>query len=106
MEKLVRDKIPEIVSKARGKKAALRIASPAEYTELLVEKLREEVEEYRSNRNPEELIDIIEVIYHLAKAAGLSPEALEEMRRRKSEERGGFQERKVMDFKNFPPENF
>ena len=45
-----------------------------------------------------ELADILEVIYHLARQAGLSPEILEEMRRRKAEERGGFSERKVMDF--------
>ena len=44
MEKLVRDKIPEIVSASRGERAPFRIASRTEYLRLLADKLKEEVE--------------------------------------------------------------
>ena len=98
MEKLVRDKIPEIVSRDREEKASFRIASREEYIELLARKLREEVEEYLAEKNAEELADILEVVYHLAEESRLNAAKLEEMRRRKLEERGGFRERKVMKF--------
>ena len=98
MEKLVRDRIPEIIEEDRGEASPFRVASPGEYHQLLALKLREEVGEYLSDREPLELADILEVVYALAKDAGLTPEKLEKMRRRKAEERGGFSERKVMNF--------
>ena len=98
MEKLVRDKIPEIIRKGRGEMPPFRTASPGEYRGLLALKLREEVGEYLSGREPMELADILEVVYALAEETGLTPEKLEEMRRRKAEERGNFSEKKVMNF--------
>ncbi len=98
MEKLVRDRIPEIVEKDRGEPAPFRLAPPEEYGELLTAKLQEEVDEYLGSRQPEELADILEVLHALAQEAGLSPQALEEMRRKKAEARGGFEGRKVMSF--------
>jgi len=98
MEKLVRDRIPEIIGRDQGKKARFRRASRKEYVELLAEKLREETGEYLADRNPAELADILEVVHQLARQYGIEPETLEEMRRRKAEKRGGFKERKVMDF--------
>ena len=98
MEKLVRDRIPEIVEKDRGEPAPFRVAPPEEYGELLVAKLREEVDEYLESRQPEELADILEVLYALVRKAGLTPQTLEGMRRKKAEARGGFGGRKVMSF--------
>ena len=98
MEKLVRDRIPEIIRQDRGKAAPFRIASPMEYHQLLALKLREEVREYLSDRDAMELADILEVVYELAKATGLTPTQLEAMREEKARERGGFHHRIVMDF--------
>ncbi len=98
MEKLVRDRIPEIVTADRGREAPFRTASRAEYTHLLTEKLKEEVAEFLESREPAELADIMEVVYHLAREADLTPGDLEEIRRKKSADRGGFGERKVMNF--------
>ncbi len=98
MEKLVRDGIPDIIREDRRADAPYRIADPGEYRELLALKLREEVDEYLEGRDPLELADILEVVYALAEEAGLTPATIEEMRRRKAEERGGFSERKVMNF--------
>jgi predicted house-cleaning noncanonical NTP pyrophosphatase (MazG superfamily) len=98
MEKLVRDRIPEIIAADRGETPAFRIASPGEYPGLLAEKLREEVGEYLESRRPEELADILEVVRALARAAGLAPEEIERIRRKKARERGKFADRKVMDF--------
>jgi predicted house-cleaning noncanonical NTP pyrophosphatase (MazG superfamily) len=98
--KLVRDRIPEIVSRDRGKKeAAWRRAGRQEFVRLLRRKLQEEVDEYLESGKVEELADILEVLRALAGTGGLTPRDLETVRRRKARARGGFQGRKVMSFK-------
>ena len=91
-EKLVRDRIPQIIE-AEGYTPNIRILSDDEYSDALRNKLTEEVKEYLSDRNVEELADILEVIYALAWAHGLLPESLEQIRKTKEEERGGFEKR-------------
>jgi len=98
MEKLVRDRIPEIIAADRGETPPSRVATEKEYRELLVGKLREETAEYLESRQPEELADILEVVFALGRADGLSPEELENLRREKARARGGFEKRLAMDF--------
>lgn len=98
MEKLVRDKIPEIIEVARGERVPFRIASRTEYLRFLADKLKEEVAEFLERREPGELADILEVVNQLGREAGLTPAALEKMRREKAASRGGFDRRIVMDF--------
>ncbi len=98
MEKLVRDRIPEIVARDRGEMPTFRVADASEYRELLAEKLREETLEYLESRKPEELADILEVIRHLGRAHGLTPGEIEDIRRKKARARGGFEQRIVMNF--------
>ena len=54
-------------------------------------KLSEEVAEYQNDKNPEELADILEVIYRIAKLKGISKEQLEKIRLDKVEKRGSFE---------------
>jgi len=98
MEKLVRDRIPEIIAKEKRGKAPYRIADPAEYSDFLSKKLTEEVQEFLESREPVELADILEVIHQLGKEAGFGPEEIEELRREKAIRRGGFNDRIIMDF--------
>jgi Uncharacterized conserved protein len=49
--------------------------------------------EYLDGFSVEELADILEVIYAIAASKGLPFETVEEIRRRKKAERGGFQEK-------------
>jgi hypothetical protein len=52
------------------------------------------VEEFiASGDDPEELADILEVLYALAEQAGSGPQQLEGLRAAKAEERGGFGDR-------------
>jgi predicted house-cleaning noncanonical NTP pyrophosphatase (MazG superfamily) len=94
--KLVRDKIPQIIS-AGGKAFRTRILGEEEYRTELQTKLKEESNEYFQADNPqdslEELADMLEVIRALATSHGASWEQLEAIRARKAEKRGGFDER-------------
>ena len=90
--KLVRDKIPEIIE-ADGKTCETEILSDAEYIEMIDAKLDEELAEYQNDKNLEELADLLEVIHAAAIARGYSVEELEELRAKKAEKRGGFKDK-------------
>lgn len=89
--KLVRDKIPEVIKKS-GKKCDYVITEKEEQLDLLISKLDEEVNEFREDKNLEELADIMEVLFGLANNLGFSEEDLIRKREEKREERGGFKE--------------
>lgn len=91
-EKLVRDRIPEIIEES-GAECKIRILDGEEYLEMIDKKLGEELAEYLADRNVEELADLMEVIYAAAKAQGYSTGQLDEIRVKKREERGGFDKR-------------
>lgn len=90
--KLVRDKILEII-KNNGQKSTHKILSNEEYAKELINKLSEEVEEYKTGKNTDELADVMEVIYALADIHGCTPEQLEDIRAEKAEKRGGFNDK-------------
>lgn len=93
--KLIRDRIPEIIA-SKGQNAVIRVASDEEYWVKLAEKLKEEVNEYVESENVEELADILEVIYALAKHQSLTPQQLEHLRQQKAQERGRFSKRLIL----------
>lgn len=87
--KLVRDKIPEIIEKD-GKTCKTEILSDDEYLKMIDAKLDEELAEYHMDQNIEELADLMEVIYAAAAARGYSIEELEAVREKKVQKRGSF----------------
>lgn len=87
--KLVRDKIPEII-KSKGDECTLEILSDDRYIEMLDKKLNEELAEYQADKTLEELADLLEVIYSVVKARGYSVEQLEKVRKEKADKRGNF----------------
>ena len=90
--KLVRDRIPEIISSA-GKTCSIEILSSENYLCMLDAKLDEELAEYHADQNIEELADLLEVIRATAIARGYSLEELERVRAEKAAKRGGFENR-------------
>lgn len=88
--KAIRDKIPEIIKKD-GYSCSVKTLSDEEFLAELEKKLSEEITEYQNNKNPEELADILEIIYRIAKLRGISKEELEKIRSKKEKERGGFE---------------
>ena len=87
--KLVRDRIPEIIEE-QGNSCVTEVLSDEAYLRMLDAKLDEELAEYHQDQNLEELADLLEVIFAAAEARGYTREQLEEIRAKKAEERGGF----------------
>lgn len=71
--KLVRDKIPEIIEQS-GKKAVTHILREEKYLAALETKLNEEVAEYQEDKNLEELADVLEVLQAICVAKGYTLE--------------------------------
>ena len=90
--KLVRDRIPEIIHSS-GKTCSIEILSDEEYLKLVDAKLDEELVEYHKDQNIEELADLLEVIHAAALAHGYTLEELEQVCAEKATKRGGFEKR-------------
>lgn len=93
--KLVRDKIPAIIE-AQGKTCRYEVLPEEEYLRMVDAKLHEELAEYDESHQPEELADLLEVIYAAAAARGVSREELEAIRSEKAQKRGGFEKRYLL----------
>ncbi|MDQ7095468.1 DUF429 domain-containing protein [Desulfosporosinus sp. PR] len=91
--KLVRDKIPQIIEDS-GKKAIIEKVSGTGYLDLL--KLGEELQEYLDSQKVEELADLVEVVYAILDYKGVSRQEFESIRKQKVEERGAFRDRLLL----------
>ena len=95
--KLVRDKIPDIIEKAE-KTPVTHILSDDDYILELDKKLNEECAEYQADKSIEELADMLEVMYAIAEARGWSVSELEAVRKSKAEKRGGFKKKIYLEY--------
>ena len=93
--KLVRDKIPQIISE-KGDCPKVALLDDAQFEVMLNQKLQEEVAEYFENYDVDELADIMEVIYALAQRKGVTKNDLEHIRANKFAERGGFNDKVLL----------
>ena len=92
--KLVRDRIPDIIT-AAGKRPVSRIVTGDELLDALLAKLHEEGEELRQAvgaDRAEELADLFEVIRGLAHHLRLDMDQLTEIANNKRSQRGGFEQ--------------
>ncbi|WP_067726902.1 nucleoside triphosphate pyrophosphohydrolase [Oceanobacillus damuensis] len=94
--KLVRDRIPEII-KNSGKDLKTETLNQDRYILELKKKLFEEVEEYQAAATEddalEEMADVLELVHALVHVHGSSMEEVEKIRAEKAEKRGGFDEK-------------
>ncbi len=91
--KLVRDRIPEILD-AKGVDYEKHTADESEYRTELIKKLSEETREFSEEGSVEELADVLEVIDALRRLPEYA--LVDEVKAKKLEERGGFQERTIL----------
>lgn len=95
VNKLVRDKLPEIIFHEIGADLSYRETSGAERQNLLKQKLIEEGHEVIGAQTREELLDeladVLEVLFGIADSFSISNAELEATRAARKNERGGFQ---------------
>jgi len=89
LPKLVRDKIPEIISRD-NKTPVYKHADEILYKKLVLEKMCEELLEFEEEPCLEEAADIFEVFLSILKAHGLSLEEVEKAAIEKRNARGSF----------------
>lgn len=93
LEKLVRDRIPEIMAETGNAVEVLTLDHKA-HINALKEKLKEEVEEVFRAKSREEIIeeiaDVAEVLDALALKLSIRKSEIEEKKRNKSIKKGGF----------------
>ena len=104
MDKLVRDKIPEIMKKNKAEPNIKIAKCDKEYLSALNKKLLEEVNEFIevSNNSEAELIkkeiaDILEVIEAICKLKNYKMDTIYEIKSNKKKERGGFDKRIILE---------
>ncbi len=91
--KLVRDKIPEII-KSIGEEPIFRFLNEQEYKEELERKLYEEYQEVLNSAGKdriEELADMLEIIRYLAKLENVTLEEVIAIAQEKNAKRGAFE---------------
>ena len=88
--KLVRDRVPEIIKESKQIPEYV-ILSDEEYMAELNKKLKEETAEYLTSNEIEDLADILEVVFAICEARGISEDKIQEVRKEKAIRRGGFQ---------------
>ena len=90
--KLVRDRIPEIIE-ASGRKCITQVLPDDAYIQALDAKLNEELAEYQQSKSLEELADLLEVMGAVVKARGYTWNDLTRVRKEKRACRGAFDQR-------------
>ena len=91
--KLVRDKIPEVINNSDGKKANYKILNDNEYLQELDKKLFEEAHEFVEEHSVDELADLMEVIYVIMKTKNISFEDVKIARDVKNKKKGAFNDK-------------
>ena len=90
--KLVRDRIPEIIASS-GKTCVTEVLPNDAYIQALDAKLNEELAEYQQSKSLEELADLLEVMGAVVKARGYTWDDLTRVRKEKRAQRGAFDQR-------------
>lgn len=94
LNKLVRDKVPSLVTKDGGS-YTLQLLSPLEHQTEITKKLMEEIQEYSEAKSKEhaleELVDIVELVHAALKLHDVAVEDFEAMRIHKKKRKGGFE---------------
>lgn len=91
--KLVRDGIPENLSKGGHIFSTRIIGDDNEYREALRNKLVEEVNEFLQSESIEEIADILEVLDAICELKKFKKDRLASVKKKKAKERGKFKKR-------------
>lgn len=94
--KLIRDKIPEIIKKDRAIPKVIHLNSKRFEKELKKKLIEESIELQVAQGKKDilkELSDVLEVLQTIARTENISWKKIEEQRRKRAKERGGFKKK-------------
>lgn len=99
--KLVRDKIPEVISK-NGDIAEFSVLNDKQFAKALKQKMIEEANELALANSEDEIInelsDIEELVLAICRNNGISKDTIENQRQKKFAKRGGFSKKLLLKF--------
>jgi predicted house-cleaning noncanonical NTP pyrophosphatase (MazG superfamily) len=95
-DKLIRDKIPEIL-KNKGIKFQSHVANDDEFIYKLHQKLLEEATEFKNDPNIEEYIDVLEILDTIKKTHNFKNDEIIITKRNKKNNKGGFKDKIILD---------
>ena len=96
LPKLVRDEIPRLIEESgRGLKA--HIADSIEYDRLIIDKMKEEVDEFYENPSVQEAADIYEVCLSILENWNISQSIVDTAAEKKRSSRGSFRKGIVLE---------
>ena len=96
--KLVRDRIPEIIDSEPGRKSQYRILDDDEYLIQLNKKIIEESNEFIEENSIEELGDLMEVINAIMKLKCYSMEEVIKVMKAKADKKGAFNKKIYLEY--------
>jgi predicted house-cleaning noncanonical NTP pyrophosphatase (MazG superfamily) len=96
-DKLVRDRIPEIIE-ADGKDCQVRQVDVSEFREYAFKKLREEIEEFIENPCALEAADVMEIMNFICYRMGIREQAILAEATAKRVRNGGFEMGFILDW--------
>lgn len=98
--KLVRDKVVFQIKggKKNKKDFSWYVANKKEYKEKLVEKMQEELAEFKETPNVEEYVDMLDVLDAIADQYGITQTSIYHRRRKKGLAKGFFNERIILEW--------
>ena len=96
-QKLVRDRIPEVITNA-GKPFATRKASEQELMDYAMKKLQEEVQEFIEDPSAEEAGDIMEIFYFICDKLEINDLTIMAEKTAKRVQRGGFDKGLILEW--------
>lgn len=94
--KLIRDKIPEIIENS-GKEYEIHRAEEQEYIEKLLLKAEEELSEFREDPSIAEMADLFEVLDTVIDYYDFDKKEIKDYQEQKRKERGGFKKQLILD---------
>jgi len=96
VNKLVRNKEPNVI-KANGQKPKVKkLKEDAEYFDALREKISEVAREFSAQRQPDSLAELLQLIDDTAKAMGTSVAEIKKIKAAVKKEKGGYSGRKFL----------
>lgn len=96
VNKLVRNKEPNVIKAGGQKPKVKKLKEDAEYLEALANRIGDAAREFAAQRIPDSLADLLQLVDDTAKAMGTSVAEVKKIKTAIKKEKGGFSGRKFL----------